>query len=65
MEIKSGDIVRYSAFGGRIRTVLVDEVFENIKNERPGFDGEVIKGTEKGDLVWGYLNQITKIVKRC
>jgi hypothetical protein len=54
-----GSIIRYSPFGGGIRTVLVTSREDDVKNGRPGFDGHLV-----GDhlaTVWGYDDQITEV----
>lgn len=51
-----GEIVRYETFGCDVRSVVVTEVEEDIKNGLPGFEGHLV-----GDptaLVWGYNHQI-------
>jgi hypothetical protein len=59
-DIAEGDIVTYIAFGGERRRVRVTNVEEDIKNGRPGFDGDVL-----GDTLscWGYCSQITRVEK--
>lgn len=70
LSYKEGDVIRYSAFGGCRRTVLVDEKDDNIKNGRPGFSGQLVDDNyellpeEDGMGVWGYDSQIFKVVKR-
>lgn len=68
MTLNVNDIIRYRAFGGEVRRVKVTEVYEDIKNGRPGFDGIEVdrKGNPIPDevtgdaetMVWGYLDQI-------
>jgi hypothetical protein len=63
-----GSVIEYIAFGGETRRVRISERFDDIKNGRPGFDGELVGiATETDDpdelLVWGYDNQILRVVK--
>ena len=37
-----GSVITYSAFGGEIRHVLVDEKSDDVKNGRPGFGGVLV-----------------------
>jgi hypothetical protein len=57
-QIEVGQVVSYQTWGGEIRKVRVMEVHEDIKRGRPGFDGVVIEGPEKGQPVWGYMDQL-------
>lgn len=54
-------LVEYTPFGGGRRLVRVMTVEEDIKNGRPGFDGVIVDGAERGTEVWGYVDQITGI----
>jgi hypothetical protein len=69
-DYKQGDIIRYNAFGGCGRTVLVEEKDDDIKNGRPGFHGVMVDSNLKplpekdGMGVWGYDSQIVRVVKR-
>jgi|TARA_Y100000034_G_scaffold126338_1_gene177405 hypothetical protein len=65
-----GSVIEYQTFGGTTRTVLVEEREDDIKNGRPGFDGKLLPyhldedvEPELGKMVWGYDNQITKVIK--
>lgn len=72
-----GSVIEYQTFGGTTRTVLVEEKEDDIKNGRPGFDGKLLPFSELelldedaddsavgfGRQVWGYDNQITKVIK--
>ena len=70
MRYKEGDIIRYNAFGGLSRNVLVEEKDDDIKNGRPGFSGvhldpDLKPYPEKDGMgVWGYDAQIVQVVKR-
>ena len=59
LNYKAGSTIKYTAFGGERRTVVVEEREANVKNGRPGFVGT----TTKGEEVWGYDDQITQVVK--
>lgn len=67
-----GDTIRYSPFGGGIRSVKVTGKDADIKNCKPGFIGiltDSVSGapvpseTEPGtdQTVWGYDNQIVSV----
>lgn len=60
--LKIGAIVEYETFGGGKRRVILDEVSDDIKNGRPGFGGEIVTGPDRGMSVWGYADQITRVV---
>ena len=70
LSYEEGDVIRYSAFGGLRRTVLVQEKDDEIKNGRPGFSGVLVDDDYKplpekdGMGVWGYDAQIIKVIKR-
>lgn len=66
---KVGSIIVYNAFGGLRRRVKVEEKERDIKNGRPGFSGIEVDADGKplGDVdhgVWGYDDQIIRVVKR-
>lgn len=42
-DYKVGDVVKYSPFGGGVRTVKVTSRESDIKNGRPGFLGELVR----------------------
>ena len=69
-----GDIVRYETFTGDLRTVKVTDKLDNIKNDRPGFDGLEVSPNRSKDRsslsqqivsadtrVWGYDSQIIRV----
>jgi len=59
-----GDLIEYQTFGGGTRIVRVEAREEDIKNGSPGFDGIVVGGSaEYGASVWGYDDQITRVVE--
>ena len=69
MNYKAGSIIEYNTFTGSPRRVLVTERFDDVKNGRPGFDGELVKSPGRGfadrgcpRTVWGYDSQITNVV---
>lgn len=53
------DTISYRPHGGGLRRVRVTAVEEI--NGRPGFDGVVLDGPEKGTSVWGYSSQIVSL----
>lgn len=55
-----GSRIEYTPFGGDYRVVTVDNKEEDVKNGRAGFDGM----TDDGLGVWGYDDQITRIIKK-
>lgn len=61
MKYQVGSIIQYKAFGGELRTVIVESKEADIKNGRPGFDGELVDASN--ETVWGYDDQIVQIVK--
>jgi hypothetical protein len=70
-DYKVGSIIEYGAFGGLARRVRVEEKESNIKNGRPGFTGVMVDANnaviedEDGIAgVWGYDEQITRVVTR-
>jgi hypothetical protein len=67
VKYKVGDIIEYEPIGGGKRTVLVDEKEKDIKNGYPGFGGKEVGKTFKpiGKIsVWGYDDQIIRVVKK-
>jgi|GEM_PF-5846192 len=58
LKYKIGSTIKYRAFGGEVRTVVVDEKEADIKNGRPGFGGL----TKSGDGCWGYDDQVIAVV---
>lgn len=62
----AGDTIEYHTFGGdRLRRVVVEERFDDVKNGYPGFDGICIEGgADVGMSVWGYDDQIVRVVER-
>jgi hypothetical protein len=61
VEYDAGDVIWYRPFGGGLRRVIVEERLADVKNGRPGFDGLVLSGPEKGVAVWGYDDQIVPL----
>jgi len=58
-----GSVIEYRAFGGDLRTVLVDEVDFDIKNGRPGFAGDLPNdGDGAMTSVWGYCDQVVRVL---
>lgn len=62
MDFKTGDIIEYTPFGGGTRRVEVTEMHADIKNGRAGFDGILVDSNR--DEVWGYTDQVTRVVVR-
>ena len=61
---RKGSIIEYKTFDGSLRKVLVTAIIPNIKNKKDGFDGLVV-GDGCGDYsVWGYDDQIIRVVVR-
>lgn len=54
-----GSKVRYRSFDGTVRTVTVESKADDIKDGRPGFDGQV----RPGEWAWGYDDQILAVVE--
>lgn len=61
MDYQAGDVIVYRPFGGGLRRVRVEERLADVKRGRPGFDGVVVSGPEKGHPVWGYDSQIVPL----
>jgi hypothetical protein len=61
VEYEAGDVIVYQTFGGGLRRVRVERRLANVKRGRPGFDGVVVSGPEKGKPVWGYDYQIVPL----
>ena len=59
LNYRVGSTIKYRAFGGEVRTVVVESKEADIKNGRPGFDGMV----RPGEWCWGYDDQIISVVK--
>jgi hypothetical protein len=64
MDYKVGDEIVYETFLGNRRRVLVTDREDDIKNGRPGFDGVQVGGSEAGEEVWGYDDQIVNVTRR-
>lgn len=60
-----GDIIQYRTFSGTVRSVLVEEKDDDVKNGRPGFAGRNVSASP-GDAphVWGYDADIIRVVKK-
>lgn len=63
--VRVGDILRYQTFGGTSRRIEVTNVEDDIKNGRPGFDGQMIDEYGRpwndgmfGGACWGYADQV-------
>ena len=66
MDYQIGDVITYQPFGGGTRRVRVTHKEPDIKNGRPGFDGQLIGDVPDGlgDGVWGYDDQILMVSRR-
>lgn len=64
-ELQVGDVIWYRDFGGGERQVEIENLYEDIKNGRSGFDGILLNGTlsDGSKAVWGYTNQIYRTEK--
>lgn len=60
------DVIEYNPMGlGSTRRVRVQKRWADIKNGSPGFGGICIEGgRDVGMSVWGYDDQITRVVER-
>jgi hypothetical protein len=70
MDYEVGDIIEYET-GSAIRRVRVTARHEDINHGEPGFDAvfmsgqsELGKKLEVGDGVWGYDEQIVRVVAK-
>ena len=61
MQYEVGDTIQYQPFGGDLRTVVVTNREDDIKNGRPGFDGHLVGAP--GARCWGYDSQIVRVVE--
>ena len=61
MRYRVGSVIRYRTIADRMRTVVVTKKQRNVKNGRPGFEGRETTGT--GNMVWGYDEGITQVIK--
>jgi len=61
MDYNEGDIIIYSPFGGGERRVRVLTKEDDVKNGRPGFDGDLLDGDTVIGQVWGYDSQIVRV----
>jgi len=61
-----GDTIQYRTSVGSVRTILVEEKDDDIKNGRSGFAGAIVGSTAAGDEGggWGYDDQVIRVVKR-
>ena len=55
-----GDTITYRV-GAELRTVTVVNKESNIKNGRPGFDGNVVGDDSPLGGCWGYDDQIVRV----
>lgn len=66
--VDRGDIITYTARGGEERTIMVQEVSDDIKNGEPGFSGFAVNpdGTPNpnGSDGWGYADQDVRLVRK-
>ena len=58
-QIRVGAIVTYRAHGGSQRTVKVESIDD--EQGHAVFDGTVTQGRIKGESVWGYFDQVTRV----
>jgi hypothetical protein len=67
LEYGIGSRISYRTFGGAIRTVEVTGRYADVKNGRPGFDGNLYLGhgaiRQEFQAVWGYDSQIVEVLK--
>jgi hypothetical protein len=59
LNYRAGSIIKYRNSGGEVRRVTVESKEDDIKNGRPGFDGQV----RVGEWCWGYDDQIVEVVQ--
>jgi hypothetical protein len=57
-----GDVVTYRTWGDGLRTGVITEKFDDVKNGEPGFDMK-ISGSE-GGMFWGYDTQIVEVIPK-
>ena len=60
-----GDVVTYRLWGGGLRTGVITERFDDVKNGEPGFDMKIPASLSEptGDtMFWGYDSQIVVVI---
>ena len=62
MKYSQGSIIDYRTWTGEVRRVIVTSREDDVKNGRSGFDGVLVNDT--GNAVWGYDDQIVRVVAR-
>lgn len=61
MSYQKGSLIEQKTFDGKLRLVVVTKVIPRIKNGKNGFDGYIDGHKEKH--VWGYEEQITRVIR--
>ncbi len=64
MKYRIGSIIEYKTYGGELRRVRVTARDPDIKHGCAGFDAVVLGKSEEVGGVWGYDDQITRVVVR-
>ncbi len=63
-----GDVVTYRLWGGGLRTGVITEKFDDVKNGEPGFDMEIPGSTSQftgtPEMFWGYNTQIVEVIPK-
>ena len=63
MNYRVGSTIEYETFGGDVRCVVVEKKEPDVKKGRPGFVGKLASAPTDFCGVWGYDEQITRVVK--
>lgn len=63
VEYKVGDVIEQHTSIGYTRLVRVEEKEADVKNGRPGFSG-ICVDPKMGHGVWGYDDQVLRVVER-
>ena len=61
-----GDVIEYITYDDTYRIVRVTGIEKNAKNGKDVFDGTILKTNGNscvGTGVWGYFNQVKRVVK--
>lgn len=63
-----GDVVTYRLWGGGLRTGVITEKFDDVKNGEPGFDMKIPASLSslagEPEMFWGYDSQIVAVNHR-
>ena len=64
MNYRIGSIIEYKTSTGELRRVRVTDKLADVKHGYSGFDAVILGKPEEDGGVWGYDDQITRVVVR-